>query len=112
MSIVAQKFNKNIIFVKTNLGFEVTNKYASWGDYCYGPAIASVVLLMSSIYKVCLMPSCNDYSVLVPRGSHILINHLWGCDSVEFIYDGAESSRIEKVEYISDNSIVQEHLRV
>lgn len=112
MSIVAQKFNKNIIFVKTNLGFEVTNKYASWGDYCYGPAIASVVLLMSSIYKVCLMPSCNDYSVLVPRGSHILINHLWGCDSVEFTYDGAESSRIEKVEYISDNSIVQEHLRV
>ena len=112
LSIVAQKFNKNIVFVKTNLGFEVTNKYASWGDYCYGPAIASVILLMSSTYKLCLMPSCNDYSVLVPRGSHALLNHLWGCDSVEFVYDGAEASRIEKVAYIADNEAVQEHLRV
>lgn len=112
MSIVAKKFNKNIVFVKTNLGFDVTNKYASWGDYCYGPAIASVILLMSSAYKLCFMPSCNDYSVLTPRGSHALINHLWNCDSVEFIYDGAESSRIEKVAYIADNKAVQEHLRV
>lgn len=112
MSVVAERFNKNIVFVKTNLGFEVTNKYASWGDYCYGPAIASVILLMSTTYKLCLMPSCNDYSVLVPRGSHALVNHLWGCDSVEFVYDGAEASRIEKVAYIADNEVVQQHLRV
>lgn len=112
LSIVAEKFNKNIVFVKTNLGFEVTNKYASWLDYCHGPAIASVVLLMSSKYKVCFLPSSSDYSVLLPCGSHILTTPLWGCDNVEFVYDGAESSRIEKVEYISDNNVVQEHLRV
>ena len=112
LSSVSEKFNKEIIFVKTNLGFEVTNKYASWGDYCYGAAIASVVLFMSNNYKLCFMPSCNDYSVLVPRGSHILINNLWGCDGIQFVYDGAESSRIEKVNYIADNEIVQKNLRV
>lgn len=109
---VACKFSKNLIFVKTNLGFEITNKYASWGDYCYGPAIASVILLMSDEYSKCFMPSCNDYSVLVPRGSHILINHLFSCDSLTFIYDGAEKSRSEKIEFIADNKMVQKHLRV
>lgn len=52
------------------------------------------------------------FGVLVPRGSHILINHLWSCDSVEFIYDGAEASRVEKVKYIADDECVQENLRV
>lgn len=112
MSTVAEKFGKEIVFVKTNLGFEVTNKYASWGDYCYGAAIASVLLLMTSKYELCLMPSCNDYSVLVPRGSHLLINHLWGCDGLSFVYDGAEAARVEKVDYIADNKVVQNHLRV
>ncbi len=77
LSTVAGKFNKDIVFVKTNLGFDVTNKYLAWGNYCHGPAIASVILFMTSKYNECLMPSNNDYSVLVPRGSHILINHLW-----------------------------------
>ena len=98
LSTVAKNFEKNIIFVKTNLGYEITNKYASWGDYCYGPAIASVILLMNNNYKICYMPSCNDYSVLVPRGSHILINHLWNSNGIDFIYDGAEFSRTEKVD--------------
>ena len=112
LSSVAKKFNKDIIFVKTNLGFEVTNKYASWGNFCYGPAIASVLLLMSENYNYCYMPSCNDYSVLVPRGSHIIINYLWNCDGLKFIYDGAEASRIEKVDFISDNDEVRKNLRV
>ena len=112
LSSVAKSFKKNIVYVKTNLGFEVTNKYASWGDFCYGPAIASVMLLMSEEYDTCFMPACNDYSVLVPRGSHILIDHLWNCDGVKFIYDGAEASRIEKVDFISDNKEVQKNLRV
>lgn len=112
LSAVAKSFKKEIIFVKTNLGFEVTNKYASWGDYCYGSAIASVILFMTNKYELCLMPSCNDYSVLVPRGSHVLINHLWSCNGVKFVYDGAEASRIEKVDKISDNELVKNHLRV
>lgn len=112
LSSVAKKFNKDIIFVKTNLGFEVINKYASWGDFCYGPAIASVLLLMSDDYNYCYMPACNDYSVLVPRGSHIIIDHLWNCDGLKFIYDGAEASRIEKVDFISDNNEVRKNLRV
>lgn len=112
LSTVAKHFDKEIIFVKTNLGFEVTNKYASWGELCYGPAIASIILFMTNKYELCLMPSSNDYSVLVPRGSHPLINHLFGCDGTKFVYDGAEASRIEKVDRIADNEIVQEHLRV
>lgn len=82
------------------------------GNYCYGPSIASVILLMSDEYSKCFMPSCNDYSVLVPRGSHILINHLFSCDGLKFIYDGAEKSRSEKIEFIADNKMVQKHLRV
>lgn len=112
LSTVANEFSKPIVLVKTNLGFEVTNKYASWGEFCYGAAIASVILFMTDKYEVCYMPSGNDYSVLVPRGSHPLINPLWGCDGVKFIYDGAESARVEKVERIADNEIVQKHLRV
>jgi len=112
LSSAAADFGKEIVLVKTNLGFEVTNKYASWLHYCYGGAIASVVLLMSQQYELCFMPSCNDYSVLEPQGSHVLINHLWGCDGLRFVYDGAEASRVEKVNYIADNQVVQKHLRV
>ncbi len=112
LSSVAKKFDKDMIFVKTNLGFEVTNKYASWGDFMYGPAIASVMLFMEEDYDFCYMPACNDYSVLVPRGSHIIIDHLWNCDGLKFIYDGAEASRIEKVDFISDNEEVRNNLRV
>ena len=112
LETVAKGFKKNLLLVKTNLGFEITNKYASWGDYCYGSAIASVIILMSDNYSKCFMPSCNDYSVLVPRGSHLLINHLFGCDGLNFIYDGAERNRSEKIEYIADNKMVQKHLRV
>lgn len=112
LSTVAKDFNKEIIFVKTNLGFEVTNKYASWGDFCYGAAIASIILFMTQKYELCLMPSGNDYATLLPRGSHPLTNPLWNCDGVKFVYDGGEASRVEKVDRIADNEIVQNHLRV
>jgi len=113
LQTVAKKFNKELIEVETNareFTDHIGNEY--WGSYFYGPAIASVALMLAGDAAKLLVPSCQSYADLSPRASHVLLDHLWSVEDMEVVYDGAESSRTEKVAHISDNPIVQEHLRV
>lgn len=110
---VAKKVNKELIEVETNAR-EFTDYVGAtyWGPYFYGPAIASVGLMLAGDVRDFLVPSCQSYADLSPRASHVLLDYLWSTEDFNVIYDGAEASRTEKVAYIAHNNIVKDHLRV
>lgn len=108
---IAQKTNKELVEVETNVQ-TLTNDIAEWGRYTHGSAIASVAHLLGNTFSKLYVPSSGNYKRLNPFGSHPLLDHQWSSESLEFVYDGAEFNRIEKVDVIRHSSLVLQHLRV
>lgn len=100
-----------LIEVETNLR-EFSDKYVNWGKHYHGAALASVALLLSPQFRKIYIPSSDDYSTLVPWGSHALLDPLWSTESTAIVEDGAESNRLEKTAAIVTHDIVRKSLHV
>jgi len=109
---VASSFNKNCIEIETNLR-EVLDTYVSWGKQGHGPALAAVAHLLSPLLSRVYIATSNTYlSLGLKWGSHPILDHLWSSESLEFIHDGCEATRVEKVSLISEYDVALQSLRV
>lgn len=88
------------------------DRFGEWGTQTHGAALASIAALVSGRYGTTLLPASHTYRDLYPWGSHPMLDHLWSGDRHELIHDGAEATRFQKIERISDDPVVLEHLRV
>ena len=107
----ASQTGKELIEVESNLR-ELTDQYGGWGPKMHGPALASVGLLLDSRMKRVYIPSSYAYSELHPWASHPLVDPLWSTDTIQFIHDGCESTRFEKVASIANDDRALSTLRV
>ena len=83
-----------------------------WEDV-HGAAIVSCLMLLENIYPLGLIASGPSYKSLVfPQGSNPLTDRYLSSSSFSVIHDGAGSTRLEKIQAISDWQEVREHLRV
>jgi hypothetical protein len=105
----AEELGLPLIEVETDLRL-TSNRYADWGRY-HGAALASIALLASSRFREVLIPATYSYRVLLPWGSHALLDPLWSTEAVEVVYDGAVS-RPEKLRAIAGSEIAMRHLHV
>lgn len=85
--------------------------FVPWVGYS-GPLLASVARLLAPVVERIYIASESPYRGLHRRGSHPLIDHLWGGDAIRIIYDGARYNRAEKVELIADDEVARRTLRV
>jgi hypothetical protein len=85
--------------------------FVPWVGYA-GQLLASVARLLSPVVERIYVASESPYRRLYRRGSHPLIDHLWGGDAIRIAYDGARFGRAEKVERIADSEVARRTLRV
>jgi len=107
---VAEKTDRHPVTVHTNLR-QFADPIVDWSLY-HGAALASVGLALEESFRTVLVGSTHAYRELVPWGSHPLMDHLWSTESTEFIHDGAEALRSEKIAAISRSPVAMENLRV
>jgi len=108
---VASKVGKNLIEIETNIK-ELLNPYVAWGPLGHGAALAAIGHLLFPTFRRIFIPATHTYADLFPWGSHPVLDHLWSSESLEFLHDGCEVTRVGKVSLISRYEIVLKSLRV
>lgn len=107
---VSVKLQKPLIEIETNLR-EFSDRYVNW-DFYHGAALAAVGHLLSSQVRKMFIAASRSYGDMIPLGSHPLMDPLWSTETIEFVHDGCEATRIEKAAAIASNDIALKHLRV
>ncbi len=106
--IILDSAGVELIPIATN--FRELNQ--DWEDV-HGAAIVSCLMLLENIYPLGLIASGPSYkSLIFPQGSNPLTDRYLSSSSFSVIHDGAGSTRLEKIQAISDWQEVREHLRV
>jgi hypothetical protein len=110
LKLAAFETNTKLIFVASNLrGF--TDPILRWGR-CYGGGMAAVALALQQYLGTIYLSATFSYRDLIPLGSHPLIDPCWSTENLQFIHDGAERTRPERVLAIADDPLVRRTLRV
>jgi hypothetical protein len=100
------------LFIKTNLR-QITDQYVRWGEEQHGAALASAGLCLSPFLKTVYIPSSVSYSELYKWASHPNVDPLWSNEQLQFIHDGNEANRSQKILWqLSKSKIALKHLRV
>jgi hypothetical protein len=93
---IAAEYGRALVTVETNLR-DVAQ--APWGEMFHGPALAAVAHCLAPALHTMLVPASYTYDELgKPWGSHPLLDELWSSESLHLIHDGAEKSRIGKLD--------------
>ena len=108
---VASAFGKNIIAIETNVR-ELLRPYVKWGPLGHGSVLAAIGHLLYPSFSRIYISATHTYAHLFPWGSHPLLDPLWSTEGLEFVHDGCEANRVEKVARLSDCDIALENLRV
>ncbi len=83
-----------------------------WGDCFHGACLNAAGLLLQKRFSRIFIASSLPYWRLRPWGSHPLLDCLWSNGSLEFVHDGSEASRMDKVREICKVPSALQHLRV
>lgn len=108
---VAAHFNKNLIEIETNLR-TLLNPFVSWPLLAHGAALAAVGHLLSEDFKRIYIAATHTFDNVFPWGSNPVLDPLWSSEKLQFIHDGCEADRIEKIKFISEYDFALENLRV
>lgn len=110
---IGASFGKNVIEVKINLArFLYPYFRRDFGTLTLGVELASVGHVLSSSFKRIFIPASLTYTDFFPWGSHPLLDPLWSTETLEFIHDGCEATRIDKVARLSQSDIALQSLQV
>jgi hypothetical protein len=109
---IGLQFGKRVIEVKTNVR-SMLRRYLSW-RYGHGFALAAVCHLLSPFFQKIYIAATHTFadSNRVFIGSHPLLDPLWSTETFEFIHDGCDATRIQKVAMIAKSDVVLQSLRV
>lgn len=108
---IAAHFGMNFIEIETNVR-DLLDSYLNWGSIGHGAAIAGMAhLLPSSIGRI-RIPSSSTSPSFMACASHPDLDHLWSTESLEFVHDGFETSRPEKMALISQFQFALDRLHV
>ena len=100
----AADFGMDFIAVETNLREVVDPTYPAgdfWGHCLHGPLLAAVGLCFQRQFGTVIIPSTWPYHRLVPWGSHPLVDGQWSTAATNFLHDGCEYGRLDKLRVIA-----------
>jgi hypothetical protein len=107
---IARSLGKHLIEVETNLR-EFSDTYTSWDDF-HGAALASVAHILAPVLRKIYVPAAHSYRVLLPSGTHPLLDPLWSSEGVDVAHDGCEATRPHKIARIAASKLALQSLRV
>jgi hypothetical protein len=77
----------------------------SFFGFCHqGSILAAVGLCLQAGLSRIYIPASYTYDTLVPYGTHPSLDPLWSTDVLEFVHDGCEASRLQKIKRIATES--------
>ena len=91
---LAREYDCRFIAVETNLRDVLS---APWAEMHHGSALAAVGLALAPVLGTVLIPSSYDYLELIPHGSHPLLDELWSTETTDFLHDGCEVNRVDRL---------------
>lgn len=100
-----------LIEVETNIR-SLIDPILAW-DYTHGGCLAAVGLCLRKGLKKVYVPSSYTAEQQFPWGSHLDLDHHWSTETLAFVHDGSEASRVNKVAWqIAKSPSALKHLRV
>jgi hypothetical protein len=112
---IGSSFGKRVIEVETNLRSFLDAYFRlreAWGPLTHGVVLSSVGHVLFPFFKRIFIAATHTYNDLFPWGSHPLLDPLWSTETLEFIHDGGEATRIDKVALLSKFDIALKSLQV
>lgn len=109
-SEAAQVFDKRIVPVKTNAQRLLHG--LDWGHYAHAGVLAGVGLFLRGLFHTVFIASSYQFFELLPWASHPAVDPLWSTEGLEFVHDGNEAARGEKVRLIDTSPVALKSLRV
>ena len=111
MKNIAKAYDKKLIKISTNIR-RLSDNICEW-RYYHGTGLASVALCLEELFKRVYLAADQTYKCLLPKGVHPLTDSLWSTESLEFVNDGSEADRIEKIKWqIAQDEVAMNNLRV
>ena len=107
---VGEHFGKRVIEVETNVR-NFLDEYAFWG-FTHGAVLGSIGHLLAPEFRRIYIAAARTYDTLRPYGVHPDLDPYWGKNGLEYIHDGLETFRTQKVAFISQYDVVLESLRI
>ena len=109
---VALEFGVGVIRVQTNIR-TVLDPFVPWGGGLgHGLILFAIGHLLAPIVDRIYIPSTGSYSQLSPWGTSPLLDPLWSSEALEFVHDGCEADRPQKVACIAESDTALRYLRV
>jgi hypothetical protein len=109
----AKTLDIQLIEIETNVKtYGLKYLKGSWGVLYHGAALVSAGLALSSLFNKIYIPATHDYANLQPWGSHPIVDPLWSTESIEFVHDGCEATRVDKAELVAQHDTALQTLRV
>lgn len=108
---VAQADGIEVVTAASNI-HPLLEPILNW-SYAHGGCMAAIALCLRNELRKVYIPSTSPLILLKPWGTHPTTDHFWGTERLSFVHDGAEATRLEKVQReIATSQATLAHLRV
>jgi hypothetical protein len=108
---VGREFGKHVIEVETSAK-SFLNAYVPWANLSHGAGLASVGLVLSRLFGKIFIAGGTFQADLIPWGTHPELDPLWSTEATQFVHDGREATRVEKMEVVAQSETALQFLRV
>jgi hypothetical protein len=108
---VARDLGLELVTGRTNVR-ELTDRFVAYEIHSHGACLAAAGLCLAPRYRRIYFPSTFSYAEAIPWGSHPMVEPLWSTEALEFVHDGCEASRAQKISWqVARSPIALDHLR-
>ena len=107
----ARQLDKPLVEVETNAR-SLLDVYTHGTIIAMAAALASVALALAPRFQTMYIAGAYPYDFLMPRGSHALLDPLWGTEELEIIHDADRANRWQKLAALVESEVALQWLRV
>ena len=114
ITAIAAAEKVDLVVAKSNI-YGLVEPIVEW-DYSHGGCLAAVGLFLRGAFRqvyIASTLSAEEQSEQIPLGTSLALDGHWSAESISFVHDGTEATRLNKVLWqIAQSPIALEHLRV
>lgn len=111
IGLIAKEEQATVVEIDSNVR-SLLDPVLSW-TFSHGGCLAAAALCLRRGIRQTYIASSADADHQALRGSHLSIDHLWSTESLTFIHDGWEASRMNKIDWqIAQSPLALRYLRV
>ncbi len=107
---VAEHYNVNLVILETNIR-DFMDRYVFWG-MAHGTAMVGIGHLLSAHFRRIYVAASLDLERQIHWGTHPELDNNWSSETLEFIHDGTEARRIDKITRLASEPVLLQNLRV